>query len=34
MEKGRIVENGTHQDLIAKRGLYFGLVKNQLELSS
>ena len=32
LEKGRIVEEGTHFELIAKRGHYFDLVKNQLEL--
>ncbi|MFN4146219.1 MAG: peptidase domain-containing ABC transporter [Runella sp.] len=32
MEKGQIVEIGTHQELSAKRGSYFELVKNQLEL--
>ena len=32
LEKGRIIEQGTHEDLIAKRGSYYNLVKNQLEL--
>ena len=32
LEKGRIVEIGTHQSLSAKRGPYYQLVKNQLEL--
>ena len=32
MDKGKIVEQGTHQDLTAKHGLYYQLVKNQLEL--
>lgn len=32
MEKGEIVERGTHQSLTAERGKYFNLVKNQLEL--
>lgn len=32
MEKGRVVETGTHQTLTALRGVYYELVKNQLEL--
>lgn len=32
LEKGRIVEEGSHQELAQKQGLYFNLVKNQLEL--
>lgn len=32
LEKGRIVETGTHAQLTAQRGNYFELVKNQLEL--
>lgn len=34
LEKGTIVEQGTHQELTAKRGKYFELVKNQLELGN
>jgi len=34
MEKGQIVEQGTHNELTAKRGKYFELVKNQLELGN
>lgn len=34
MDKGRIVETGNHEQLIAKRGKYFRLVKNQLELGA
>ena len=30
LEKGRIAEQGTHQQLIAKKGSYFNLIKNQL----
>lgn len=30
LEKGRIAEQGTHQQLIAKKGPYFNLIKNQL----
>lgn len=32
LDKGRIVEKGTHQELTSLRGAYFDLVKNQLEL--
>lgn len=34
LDKGRIAEQGNHESLIAQRGLYFELVKNQLELGS
>lgn len=33
LEKGRVVEQGTHEDLVNQQGAYFILVKNQLELS-
>ena len=32
MDKGRVVETGTHETLTAARGAYYQLVKNQLEL--
>jgi ATP-binding cassette, subfamily B, bacterial len=32
LENGNIVETGTHDELTAKRGNYYTLVKNQLEL--
>lgn len=32
MKKGEIVEQGTHAELVALRGHYYTLVKNQLEL--
>ena len=32
LEKGNILERGKHEDLIAKKGAYFHLIKNQLEL--
>ncbi|MCB2409848.1 peptidase domain-containing ABC transporter [Hymenobacter lucidus] len=32
LEKGQIVETGNHTSLIQERGIYFNLVKNQLEL--
>lgn len=34
LDKGRIVEHGTHQRLIQKKGTYYTLVKNQLELGN
>ncbi|WP_319229250.1 peptidase domain-containing ABC transporter [Draconibacterium orientale] len=34
LEKGRIIEKGTHTDLVEKREAYFHLVKDQLELGS
>ena len=34
LEKGEIVEHGTHQELVAAKGNYYELVKNQLELGS
>lgn len=33
LDKGQVTEEGTHQELIAKQGLYYQLVKNQLELA-
>ncbi len=33
LERGEIIEKGTHQQLIALQGNYFELVKNQLELA-
>ena len=34
LDKGSIVESGTHQDLADKKGYYYNLVKNQLELGN
>ena len=34
LDKGRIVEIGNHEVLTIKRGIYYNLVKNQLELGS
>ncbi|MCW3466998.1 peptidase domain-containing ABC transporter [Chitinophaga nivalis] len=34
LEKGAVVEQGTHAELTAKRGKYFELVRNQLELGN
>lgn len=33
LKKGQIVELGNHEELVDKQGVYFNLVKNQLELS-
>ncbi|MFY7788340.1 MAG: peptidase domain-containing ABC transporter, partial [Thermoflexibacteraceae bacterium] len=32
LEKGKVVEVGNHTTLVAQKGKYFELVKNQLEL--
>lgn len=32
LDKGRVIEEGTHHELAAKKGEYYTLVKNQLEL--
>lgn len=34
LEKGKIVERGTHSELTQLKGAYFNLVKNQLELGN
>lgn len=34
LDHGRITERGTHAELVEKRGAYFELVKNQLELGN
>ena len=34
LDKGRIVEIGSHEDLIKRNGAYYNLVKNQLELGN
>ncbi len=34
LEKGELVERGTHEELTAKRGAYFRLVREQLELGA
>lgn len=33
LDQGRVVEEGTHESLVAERGAYFTLVQNQLELA-
>jgi len=32
LEKGKVIEEGTHKELTAQKGAYYTLVKNQLEL--
>jgi ATP-binding cassette subfamily B protein len=34
LEKGRMIEQGTHKELTARKGAYYTLVKNQLELGT
>ncbi len=34
MEKGRIIEQGTHSELVSARSKYYELIKNQLELGN
>lgn len=34
LDKGRVIEIGTHTSLIDKKGAYYNLVKNQLELGA
>ncbi|SDD68738.1 peptidase domain-containing ABC transporter [Pedobacter soli] len=34
LDKGKVVEEGSHEQLVAKKGEYYRLIKNQLELGS
>ncbi len=34
LDKGKVAEQGTHKELTEKKGIYYELVKNQLELGS
>jgi len=34
IDKGRMIESGTHQDLVDSRGTYYKLVRDQLELGN
>ena len=34
LDAGKVIEIGTHEELTGKRGAYFELVRNQLELGS
>jgi ATP-binding cassette subfamily B protein len=34
LDKGRVIEEGSHSELVAKKGEYYRLIKNQLELGN
>ena len=34
LDDGKVAETGTHSSLVEKRGTYYALVKNQLELGN
>ena len=34
LDNGNVIEQGTHEELTLKKGSYFELVKNQLELGN
>ena len=34
LDKGKVIEKGTHSELVKLKGNYYHLVKNQLELGS
>ena len=34
LDRGKVVEKGTHEELIVLKGKYYELVKNQLELGN
>ena len=34
LDKGKVVEEGNHAELVAQKGEYYRLVKNQLELGN
>ena len=34
LDKGCLVEQGTHKELSARKGYYYNLIKNQLELDA
>ncbi len=34
LDRGRLIEQGTHQELVNQKGEYYRLVKNQLDLGS
>jgi ABC-type multidrug transport system fused ATPase/permease subunit len=32
MDAGRVIEHGTHEELLARRGAYYEMAKHQLQL--
>jgi len=34
IDKGKVIESGSHDDLITAKGYYYSLIKNQLELGN
>lgn len=34
LDKGKVVETGTHEELVARHGCYYELVRNQLDLGT
>ena len=34
MDSGRVAESGTHSELVSRKGVYYNLVRNQLELGN
>ena len=34
LDKGKVVEEGTHTELVSVKGAYYQLVKNQLDLGN
>ena len=34
LNKGEVVEQGNHKELVSKKGIYYNLIKNQLELGN
>ncbi len=34
LDSGKVIESGNHTSLIEKKGAYYNLVKNQLELGN
>ena len=34
LDKGKVIERGNHEELSKRKGMYYSLVKNQLELGN